>query len=166
MIITKKRHHPLTSTLQVPILYLDNLPLERVSEYNYLGILLTDDLRWDHHINIVCNKMRRMIGLIYRQLYMHSSDFLLKLYKTIIRPHLEYACVVWSPHQRYLIDQLVAVEKFTLRMCLKSWNSTYSHLLCLSGIQSIIAQHDTTKLLLMYKIIYKIDSNIFSIKSH
>ena len=111
MIITKKRLHLLSS--MSPILYLGNTQLERVSQYRYLGVLLSEDLKWNLHINAVCNKTRRIIGLIidtiplwysiygliYRQLYLYSSpDFLLQLYKTIIRPHLEYASVIGLFH--------------------------------------------------------------------
>jgi len=41
----------------------------------------------------------RLIGLFYRCFYQHTnSPSLLRLYKSFIRPHLDYSCIVWNPH--------------------------------------------------------------------
>ena len=46
----------------------------------------------------ICNKTRRLIGILYRHFYKHSSpDTLLRLYTSFIRPHLEYATAAWDP---------------------------------------------------------------------
>ena len=37
------------------------------------------------------------------------QDVFLKLYIHLVRPPLEYACEVWSPHQAYLVDILEGV---------------------------------------------------------
>ena len=45
---------------------LNGEPLERVHQYKYLGVILTDDLTWPIHISEITNKTRKIIGLIYR----------------------------------------------------------------------------------------------------
>ena len=68
--------------------------------------------------------------MMYRNFYKHSSsDTLLKLYLTTIRPHLEYASPVWNPFHKGEIESIENVQKFALRMCLKSWTSNYEELL-------------------------------------
>ena len=63
-----------------------------------------------------------MLGLFYRTFYTDSSSTsLLKLYATVIRPSLEYACQVWDPHLVKDIEKLEGVPKFALRICLKKW---------------------------------------------
>ncbi len=40
-----------------------------------------------------------IVGLLYRRYYQYSNrNTLTKLYLTLVRPHLEYACQVWDPH--------------------------------------------------------------------
>ena len=76
--------------------------------------------------------------MIYRKFYGYSNPVtLLKLYLTIIRPDLEYASSVWDPSQNLQIDALESVQKFGLRMCLKSWNENYDDLLIRSKIPSL-----------------------------
>lgn len=45
----------------------------------------------------------RMTGMVCRKFYGYiSSDAFLLLYLTWVHPHLEYAAVVWDPHQLVL----------------------------------------------------------------
>ena len=76
-------------------LQLGNNILERVYTYKYLGV---QDLSWSDHIHAKCSKARKLVGLLYRQ-FQSNTDLatLFNLY-ALVRPHLEYACEVWSPH--------------------------------------------------------------------
>ena len=78
------------------------IPLQapwHLCKYKYLRVTITDDLSWTAHVNIIASKSRKLTGLLYRQFYpWSSSPALLKLYTTLVRPHLEYAAPVWSPH--------------------------------------------------------------------
>ena len=81
---------------------------------------------WNDHITNIYNKARKLIGVLYRSFYKHSSaDTILKLYSSFIHPHLEYAASVWDPFLKMDIDLLEDVQKFGLRMCTKSWNEDY-----------------------------------------
>ena len=114
------------NSLSPPPLELNGTLLDSVSSYKYLGVTLTSDLSWSLHITNCCNTTCRLIGLLYRQFYQHTSPpCLLRLYKSFIQPHLEYASVVWNPYYRGEIAALESVQKFALRVCLKSWDTNY-----------------------------------------
>ncbi|XP_046660678.1 uncharacterized protein LOC124354322 [Homalodisca vitripennis] len=63
------------------------------------------------------NQAVRKLGLINR-FSQHFTDILSfkTLYCTLVRPHLEYRCVIWSPHQKYLIEDLERVQRRFLRL--------------------------------------------------
>ena len=50
----------------MPDLFLDNVSLERVQYFKYLRILPAGDLSWTHHIEAICSKARKLLGLLYR----------------------------------------------------------------------------------------------------
>ena len=83
----------------MPDLFLDNVSLERVQYFKYLGILLAADLSWTHHIEAICSKARKLLGLLYHWFYEHADPSALalwQLYLSLVRPHLEYECHIWD----------------------------------------------------------------------
>ena len=118
LFISRKR----TSSIPPPCLNMGNLPLAHVSKYKYLGItIITADLMWSTHITNICNKTRRLIGLLYRRFYKFSScSTMLRLYVSFIRPHLEYAAAAWDPFLKKDIELIEDVQKLALKVCLKS----------------------------------------------
>ena len=137
LLISRKKLH----SIPPPPLTLNGSPLTRVTSYRYLGVLITSDLLWSDHITTVCNKTRKLIGVLYRSFYKHSSaSTLLKLYSSFIRPHLEYATAVWDPFLKKDIDLLEDVQKFGLRVCTKTWNGDYEELLVQSNLPTLQAR--------------------------
>ena len=62
---------------------------------------------------------------------------MIELYRALIRPHLEYAVPVWAPHLAKDIDKLEKVQKFGLKICLKSWDNDYYDLLELADLPTL-----------------------------
>ena len=110
-----------------PTITLNDHPLEVVHQINYLCITLSQNLCWSPHIQTICKKARRIIGILYRQFCStgtHSSS-VLKLYIALARPHLEYTAQVWNPHLAKDILSLERVQKFGLRICLRNYQTSY-----------------------------------------
>ena len=75
---------------------------------------------------------------MYRQFHQHSSPTTLtKLYCSFIRPHLEYAAIVWNPGLKREVDALENVQKYALRICTKQWDSSYDELLANTNLPSL-----------------------------
>ena len=122
MLLSRKRN----PTVFVPLL-LNGLPLQIVNSYKNLGFIISSDL---NHIEYICNKAKRMLGILYRQFSSNSNEAaLIRLYLTLVRPLLEYGAEVWHPH--FIKDTLALenVQKLALRICSKQWQMSYYDLL-------------------------------------
>ena len=118
---------------------------------------ITSNLSWLPHITSLCNKTRRLVGMVYKKFYQHSdSRTLLKLYLSIIRPHIEYASPVWDPYHKTEIEAIESVQKFALKMCLKSWSSNYEQLLLEARLPTLKVRRSALSLGHLYKIINKL----------
>ena len=138
-----------------PTLYLCCQPLQEVDSYKYLGILLSSDLSWAQHIQSICGKAKKLVGLIYRRFSQHSSpESLLQMYVALARPHLEYASPVWSTSKVGEINSLEKVQKFALRMCAKQWETSYDELLQLFSLPSLQDRRLYLDLCTMFKIVH------------
>ena len=91
---------------------MDGVGLERVNEYKYFGVWLSDTLGWSEQVNKIVQRASRQTGMIYRNFYPHSSqETLLMLYLAHVRPLLECASQVWYPYHKAQIDSLERVQK-------------------------------------------------------
>lgn len=150
-------------------LYLGGFTLEQVEEFKYLGVLITNNLSWSKHSTGVCNKAKKILGLVYRQFYTSSSPETLKqLYLSLIRPHLEYAAQLWDPFMQKDISKLESVQKFALKMITHRWDLNYEDLLSIVNVPKLRERRRHLKLATMYKIIHELcyfPDHVFKLQS-
>ena len=137
----------------LPSLFLNDCPLDRVSSYRYLGVILTSNLSWTPHIKAICSKARQQIGLIYRSFYVYSSSkSLLQLYLSFVLPTLCYCSSVWDPPCSSVNALLLErVQSFGLRVCSKEWSASSASLLHCFQLPSLSTRRLRLKLLLDFK---------------
>ena len=92
-------------------------PIEHVSSFFYLGIILSSSLSWSPHISSVCLKSRKILGLLFRHFSPHSSpSTLIKLYLSLVRPILEYGSIIWDPSSPTVSQSLDSVHTLLLKL--------------------------------------------------
>ena len=83
------------------------------------------------------------------------------LYATIIRPHLDYACVVWNPYQSGNIRLLEQVQRRVTRA-----NPSLSHLSYHDQLPSLLYRRRRMDMIMMYRILNGLEGlpfdNLFS----
>ena len=150
MLISRRR----SCAIPPPIIFVGNCPLAQVSSVKYLGVHISSDLTWSPHIAILCNRARRLIGLMYRRFSKNAdTKTLLQLYKSFIRPHLEYCSIVWDPYLAKDIEAIEKVQRFGLRTCLKQWDLNQEELLQVANVVSLASRRSQAKLNHLYKIV-------------
>jgi len=78
------RHNPMfTYTIQ-------NKQLEEDKQEKDLGVIIAEDLKPSHHCIESYTNVNRILGLIKRTVSSRQPGTMLNLYKSIVRPHLEY----------------------------------------------------------------------------
>ena len=77
---------------------LDRKTFQTVQEEKDLRIIISQDLKPSLQCSQAYSKSNRMLGVINRCIVYKTKDILLCLYKSLVRPHLEYCTVAWSPH--------------------------------------------------------------------
>ena len=143
-----------TPTLPSSPLLVNNTVLRMAKEFKYLGVTFSLDASWTPHINTICLKTRKLVGMLFQKFYCHTeSHSLLKLYLSTVRPHLEYASSVWDPYLKKNIDAIEHVQKFTLKVCLKDWHSDYDTLLNSANVLPLATRRKALKLCQLFIIL-------------
>ena len=92
----------------------------------YLGLNIDKKLSWNHHINSITKKANSTIAFLRRNISTCPSTIKSKCYTTIVRPILEYACVVWDPTTDKYIKQLEMVQRKAARVVVGEYRTTSS----------------------------------------
>ena len=111
-------------------------------------------LSWSKHIQQICRKGRRLVGVLYRQFYKWADSSVLRsIYIRWIRPHLEYAVQLWDPYIMKDIRMLESVQKFACKVCLKCWDMDYDNMLHCLNLPRLSERRQYLKLLTLYNIV-------------
>ena len=76
---------------------LERTDFENVESIKYIGITITNDLRWNTHVSNVCTKANRTLRFLRRNLYSCPQEVKEAAYKGSVRPVLEYGSLVLDP---------------------------------------------------------------------
>ena len=91
----------------------------------------------------MCMKAGKILGLLYWRFYNNSDgSTLLKLYLSLVRPHLEYASPVWNLHMHKYIKLPENVKNFAIQMIIKRWDCGYQELLDMVTVQYVYVVQD------------------------
>ena len=74
-----------------PDLYLNGNKIERVTQFNYLGLILQANSSMNKHISHISLKVSKTIGILNRLKSIYPRKVLLTLYNTLILPHFNLA---------------------------------------------------------------------------
>ena len=148
MRVTRHQHHK-----QILFDYsLLNQTLENVQSAKYLGITISDNMDWGQHISEISSKAT--LGFLRRNLAFAPRSNKEVVYKTLVRPRLEYAAPIWSPYSKLQINQVEKVQRTAARWTCKRWRNTCSVGEMLDELEwpSLEARRDRSSLLLFHKI--------------
>ena len=96
--------------------YLDNTELEHSEVEKDLGVHIDNRLKFDTHMGTKINKANNVLGAIRRSFSYLDNTVLLRLYTSLVRPHLEYANPVWNPRYKKDIRNIENVQKRATKM--------------------------------------------------
>lgn len=103
----------------------DRIDIVKCEEEKDLGVTFDKCLKFDKHVNAVVSKANKMTGLIKRSFsYLDEPTFTL-LYKSLIRPHLEYGNAIWSPLYKKHSQEIERVQRRATKLLPHLKNLTY-----------------------------------------
>ena len=82
----------------------------RVQSECDLGVTFASNLVFHKHISNIVHRANILIGIIKRTFSCSDQSTFRTLYITLICPLLDYASVVWNPHQLDILELLKSLE--------------------------------------------------------
>ena len=133
------------------IYYLNGCQIGSAEVVTDLGVDIDPVLSYDAHINKIVGKAYSRVGVLFRGFASRNVQVLKQAYVTYVRPVLEYASSVWSPHLLKHINAIERVQKqFTRRIASLS-DLTYPERLAAIDLEPLEVRRLRMDLVLYYK---------------
>ena len=134
---------------------LEGSVLENVDNIKYLGVTITNDLKWNTHISNICSKANRTLGFLRRTLFSCPQNVKEAAYKGMVRPILEYGSSVWDPHPDKLQKELEKVQNRAARFVTRNYvyeTGSMTGILGQLKWESLKKRRKDNRLILLYKV--------------
>ena len=98
-----------------PSLEVNGLKINTVQQYEYLGMLLDDKLTMNEYADAMWKKVNTKVGILARIRRFISENTAAKIFKTMIRPHLDYIDFVIDSSSTDRVKRLDNLQNKALR---------------------------------------------------
>ena len=145
--------------------FLNDTQICDCKEEKDLGITFDPTLKFKIHINNIVSKGNQIVGLIKRNFDYLDNENLSLLYKSLVRPHLEYGQSVWSP---FLINEQNSLEKVQRRatkLLPNLKNLPYEQRLKLLNLPSLKYRRLRGDLIEVYNILHTENQTLFKLNN-
>jgi ribonuclease P/MRP protein subunit RPP40 len=85
------------------------------------------DLKWSKQCSKSASTVNRILGMIKRSFCYLSKDVVLKLYKSLVRPHLKYCVQAWRPYLKKDIELIEGVQRRATKSIKSLKDETYEN---------------------------------------
>ena len=108
-----------------------------ILEEKDLGVLITKDLKISAQCSRAVKTENRVLGMIRRTFTCKDEQTIMQLYKSLVRPHLEYCVQAWRPYLTQDIEMLEKVQRCATKMVYGFNDLTYEQRLRRLGITTL-----------------------------
>ena len=126
---------------------------ERVSSANVLGVTISNDLKWNDHVDTITSKAARRLYLLSQLKRAGiSPDDLLAFYYSVIRSILEFSCQLFHRSlPKYLSDDIERIQRRAMRIIFPSLS--YCEAMDKAGIPTLSERRESLSIKLFEDIV-------------
>ena len=136
---------------------LNDTTLQKVASNPYLGVQISEDLKWGPHIKGITKKANSTLGFLRRNLRRCPPACRNSAYLALVRPLLEYGAAVWDPYRQKDIDLIERTQRSAARFITGDYRSTspgsVTKLLQKAKLQPLQDRRKHLCLSLLYKVV-------------
>jgi len=124
--------------------------------------MISNDLKVSQQYQHAYSKVSKILGLINRTIEYRHTDILPRLYKSLVRPQLEYCVVAWSPYYKKDVALIERIEKRFTKMIPSVKHFPYETRLQKLNLWSLKDRRIRADLIEVFTIIHGLSSVNFS----
>ena len=126
-------------------------PSESVKD---LGVIIDDKLKFHDHVASVTAKANRTLAVIHKSFHFTSGNMYINLYKSLVRPIIEYGNTIWGPH--YILDQhsIEQIQRRATRILTGLYDTPYSDRLNILKLPTLQYRRLRGDMILLHRLLH------------
>ena len=131
----------------------NRVTIRPTKEERDLGIILTPDFKFGAQAAHAASKANRILGMLKRTFLSRDVELWTSLYRTYIRPQLEFAVSAWNPYRRRDVSCLEKVQRRVTRLPTSLRGVQYEERLARMGLTTLETRRVRGDLIELFKIV-------------
>ena len=134
----------------IPKIAINGTSIERVQNFNFLGLTINENLSWKPHVDKIANKISKYSGLLARLKHFLPPHILKTIYCSIVQSNLNYSLLTWG----FDCNRLIVLQKRMVRIITASkYNAHTEPLFKKLGLLKLedMMKHNTLKFYYKFK---------------
>ena len=131
-----------------------DVALEQVSVERDLGVLVDSELKFREQAASAVSKATQILAVIRRSIQLIDRTTLPLLYKTLVRPLLEYGNVLWGPFNRADQKLVERVQRRATRLVDEIRTEPYTERLRLLGLPSLYYRRRRGDMIFLFQMLH------------
>ena len=136
---------------------MNNISVLSDSSIKDLGMPFQDTLTFDKHISKITSTANSRLGIIRNAFHIIDKEGFLILYKSNVRPILEYGISVWSPHLRKHDKEIEQIQRMDTRLIKGFEHFNYPERLQELNLPTLYYSRCRSDLIQVFRLIKQID---------
>lgn len=93
----------------------NDIPLNTSNTTKYLGLILDEHLSWKFHIEEMCLKLSKVVGVLRKLSYIVPAHFLRTVYYSIFHSHITYCSLLWGSSCKTHLEGLQILQNRAIK---------------------------------------------------
>ena len=109
-----------------------NLKIEEVDNFNFLGLIIDKNMKWQIYVQKVANKIRNVNRIPHKFKYVFPHIIVFLIYTSLIESHINYCILLWGTNY----DTIFKLQKQAIRTI--SLNHFKAHTIPITAIKIVL----------------------------
>ena len=106
------------SETQLPVIIFNNSIISPSDSHKHIGMILDRKLNFKCHLNEKISKANKGIGTIKRLYNFLPRATLVNIYKTFVRPHLDYVPIIYDNSSNETFSQMIESVQYNAALAI------------------------------------------------
>ena len=100
----------------IPKIIMNDVEISCIEKSKFLGVIIDDKLTWIHHIDHICKKISKSIGIMYKLQRFLDTRSMINMYYCFVYPYLQYCNEVWGNAYSTHLNRIKLLQKRVIRV--------------------------------------------------